>query len=168
DGLVRRLAHALDAVVTLLALRALGCHRSLRVKNSVSEKATSIPAAGAPPGPPARRSGSRGARYPSRRARRHAPLSRCASCAGTGSSPGRIRACAPSCRIPVLVVVVLGQHAALAQILALVGGEAVVERLQADAEHVGGLPLRAALGKRRLDQPPAHLLERAAHAHRKE
>src|SRR4051812_47006939 len=46
----------------------------------------------------------------------------------------------------------------------LVGGEAVIERLQADAEHVGRLALRAAFGKRRLDQPAAHVVERRADA----
>src|ERR1051325_6541123 len=45
-------------------------------------------------------------------------------------------------------------------LVGLVRGESVVERLQADAEHVGGLALGAALGERRLDQPPAHLLPR--------
>src|SRR5580765_3521794 len=129
------------------------------VKSGVGEKATSIPVAGAPK---ARRSARRGVRCPSGRAPYRARPSRCACGAGTGFSPGRTPASAFSCRVAVLVVVVVVvRGAALAHVLALVGGEPVVERLQADAEHVGRLPLRAALGERRLDQPPAHLFERA-------
>src|SRR5687768_8056511 len=51
-----------------------------------------------------------------------------------------------SCRVTLALV-----------LAALVGGEPVVERLQADAEHVGRLALRAALGEGGLDQAPAHL-----------
>src|SRR5688572_26775169 len=74
------------------------------------------------------------------------------------------------CRLPALggklgrlrLVVVLGRR------LGLVDGEAVVERLQADAEHVGRLALGAALRQRRLDQAPADFVERAADAHREQ
>src|SRR2546421_13109575 len=50
-------------------------------------------------------------------------------------------------------------------VLGLVHRKPVVERLQADAEHVGRLALGTAFGERRLDQAPAHFVERAADAH---
>src|SRR5260221_2705822 len=117
-------------------------------------KATSIPGlfASKPCGDGRRygvhRPARRAARCPWRRARRRARPSGSAGDAGSATSPRRTRAWALSRRVPVIVVVVvLGRRAPLAQVLGLVGGEAAVERLQADAEHVGRLSLRARLGE---------------------
>src|SRR5205085_5514273 len=106
------------------------------MRSSLQEKATSIPGGGAPP---ASRSARRAARYLLRRARRRARLSARAFAAESGSWPARIPASRISCRVAMLVVEVVVGGPPLVHVLALVRGEAVVERLQADAEHVGGL-----------------------------
>src|SRR3954471_9624935 len=117
----------------------------------------------------ASRSARRAARCPSRRARRRAPPWRYACAAGSGTCRAPFRASASSCGVAVLLVleVVVGRTA-LAEILALVRGKPVVQRLQADPEHVGRLALGAAFGERRLDQPAADIVEGSADPYRKE
>src|SRR5262245_38121341 len=86
------------------------------------------------------------------------PPARRAGGAGSWSGRASRRAASASCGVPLALVL----------LARLVGGEAVVERLQADAEHVGGLALRAALGERGLDQAAAHFVQRGADAHREQ
>src|SRR5258706_846778 len=106
-------------------------------------KATSIPGlfASKPCGGGRRygvhRPARRAARCLWRRARRRARPSGSADDAGSATSLRRTRAWALSRRVPVIVVVVvLGRRAPLAQVLGLIGGEAGVKRPSAASQPV--------------------------------